>query len=73
MAKKKRNLQDATLINVRALKKRMDRIEHQTIAVPMHLIRLLVTERRDLKDPKRHADLQKVAKACLRVLVAASR
>lgn len=43
----------------------------ETIEIPIELARLLVTEPKDLKNPEDHEYVQRLAKASLRVLIAA--
>lgn len=43
----------------------------ETIEIPMHLAKLLVSEPEDLKNPEEHVAVQAVAKALLKVLMLA--
>jgi len=41
----------------------------ETIEIPVHLARLLVSEPEDLKNPEEYNDVQSVAKALLKLLM----
>lgn len=43
--------------------------KNETITIPMNLARLLVAEPEDLKDTEKYEDVQKLAKAMLKVLI----
>lgn len=45
----------------------------ETIAVPVHLVRLLLAEPSDFKNPAKYADTQALGKALLKVLAEAAK